>query len=391
MASSAGAHRLLDRPTPGAVYSQVRRARGLAIKGKDEGSGEMTSKHKNTAAGLEAAAASDVDAITGHRRMRRTRVADWSRRLTRETRLTVDDLIWPIFIIPGVNVVEPIAAMPGVSRMSVDRAVEAARMAADLGIPALATFPNVEMEHRDQTGSYALEPDNLINQATRAIKQAAPNIGVITDVALDPFTDHGHDGILRDGEIVNDETVRALAAAAVHQADAGADIIAPSDMMDGRIGAIRQALDAAGHHSVSIMSYATKFASAHYGPYREAIGTSGLLKGDKRTYYLDPANATEAIRDAGLDVEEGADMLMVKPGLCYLDICRALKDSFGLPVFAYQVSGEYSMIKAGDAAGYVDGEKVMMEKLLAFKRAGCDGILTYFAPEAARLIAKGGW
>ncbi|MDF1607159.1 porphobilinogen synthase [Hoeflea sp. YIM 152468] len=348
------------------------------------------SKHsKHTEAGLTAAAAIDVDEITGRRRMRRTRVADWSRRLVRETRLSVDDLIWPIFIIPGTNITEPIDAMPGVSRMSVDKAVEAAKMAADLGIPALATFPNEEMDRRDATGSHVLDPDNLINQATRAIKKAVPNLGIITDVALDPFTDHGHDGILRDGEIVNDETVRQIAAAAVHQADAGADIISPSDMMDGRIGAIRRALDASGHQNVAIMSYATKFASACYGPYREAIGTSGLLKGDKRTYYLDPSNAIEAVRDAGLDVDEGADMLIVKPGLPYLDICRALKDSYGLPTFAYQVSGEYSMIKAGAAAGYIDGERIMMEKLLAFKRAGCDGILTYFAPEAARLIGKG--
>ncbi|WP_417423928.1 porphobilinogen synthase [Hoeflea sp.] len=349
----------------------------------------MGENTKNTEAGLAAAAAVNVDEITARRRMRRSRGADWSRRLVRETRLTVDDLIWPIFIVPGTNISEPISAMPGVNRLSVDRAVEAARMVADLGIPALATFPNVELERRDQTGSLALEADNLINQATRAIKQAVPDIGVITDVALDPFTDHGHDGILRDGEIVNDETVRAIAAAAVHQADAGSDIIAPSDMMDGRIGAIRQALDAAGHQNVAIMSYATKFASACYGPYREAINTSGLLKGDKRSYYLDPSNAMEAVRDAGLDVEEGADMLMVKPGLPYLDICRALKDNFGLPTFAYQVSGEYSMVKAADAAGYIDGERIMLETLLAFKRAGCDGILTYFAPEAARLIAKG--
>jgi len=349
----------------------------------------MGENTKNTEAGLAAAAAVNVDEITARRRMRRSRGADWSRRLMRETRLTVDDLIWPIFIVPGNNISEPISAMPGVNRLSVDRAVEAARMAADLGIPALATFPNVELERRDQTGSLALEADNLINQATHAIKQAVPDIGVITDVALDPFTDHGHDGILRDGEIVNDETVRAIAAAAVHQADAGSDIIAPSDMMDGRIGAIRQALDAAGHQNVAIMSYATKFASACYGPYREAINTSGLLKGDKRSYYLDPSNAMEAVRDAGLDVEEGADMLMVKPGLPYLDICRALKDNFGLPTFAYQVSGEYSMVKAADAAGYIDGERIMLETLLAFKRAGCDGILTYFAPEAARLIAKG--
>lgn len=331
----------------------------------------------------------DVDAITGHRRMRRNRKADWTRRMVRETRLTVDDLIWPIFLVPGTGITEPIEAMPGVNRMSVDRAVEAVRRAAGLGIPAIATFPNIEMSLRDETGSNSLAADNLINGATRAFKQAVPEIGIITDVALDPFTSHGHDGILRDGEIVNDETVHQIARAAVIQADAGADIIAPSDMMDGRIGAIRQALDASGHHNVGIMSYATKFASAFYGPYREAIGTSGLLKGDKRTYYIDPSNATEAIRDAGLDVEEGADMLMVKPGLPYLDICRALKDTFGLPTFAYQVSGEYSMIKAAGANGWIDGEKVMLETLLAFKRAGCDGILSYFAIEAAELIAKG--
>ena len=331
----------------------------------------------------------DVDEITGRRRMRRNRKADWTRRLVRETRLTVDDLIWPIFIVPGTNIDEPIAAMPGVSRMSVDRAVEAARMAADLGIPALATFPNVEQDIRDVTGSQILAADNLINRTTAAIKKAVPEIGIITDVALDPFTSHGHDGILRDGIIVNDETVDQIARGAVIQADAGADIIAPSDMMDGRVGAIRMALDAAGHQDVGIMSYATKFASAFYGPYREAIGTAGLLKGDKRTYYLDPSNATEAMRDAGLDVEEGADMLMVKPGLPYLDICRALKDTFGLPTFAYQVSGEYSMIKAAAANGYIDHDRVMLETLLAFKRAGCDGILSYFAPDAARLIAQG--
>ncbi|PWW03409.1 porphobilinogen synthase [Hoeflea marina] len=331
----------------------------------------------------------DVDAITGHRRMRRNRKADWTRRLVRETRLTVDDLIWPIFLVHGSGITEPIEAMPGVNRMSVDRAVEGVRHAADLGIPAIATFPNVDMSLRDETGSHSLAADNLINEATRAFKRAVPEIGIITDVALDPFTSHGHDGILRDGEIVNDETVRQIARAAVIQADAGADIIAPSDMMDGRIGAIRQALDASGHQHVGIMAYATKFASSFYGPYREAIGTSGLLKGDKRTYYIDPSNATEALRDAGLDVEEGADMLMVKPGLPYLDICRALKDTYGLPTFAYQVSGEYSMIKAAAANGWIDGEKVMLETLLAFKRAGCDGILSYFAIEAAELIARG--
>ncbi|MBR0556083.1 porphobilinogen synthase [Ciceribacter sp. L1K23] len=329
-----------------------------------------------------------VDDITGHRRMRRNRKADWVRRLTQENRLTVDDLIWPIFVVPGSNIVDPIPAMPGVNRLSLDKAVEAAKEAADLGIPALATFPNIEMELRDETGSHILEANNLINQVTAAIKKAVPNIGIITDVALDPFTSHGHDGILRDSEIVNDETVDQIVRAAVTQADAGADIIAPSDMMDGRVGAIRRGLDAAGHQSVGIMSYATKFASGFYGPYREAISTGGLLKGDKKSYYIDPANGTEAVRDAALDVEEGADMLMVKPGLPYLDICWRLKEEFGLPVYAYQVSGEYSQIKAAAANGWLDEERAMMETLLCFKRAGCDGILTYFAPAVARLLAK---
>lgn len=329
-----------------------------------------------------------VDRVTGHRRMRRNRKADWTRRMVQETRVTVDDLIWPLFLVPGSGIVEPIAAMPGVNRLSVDMAVEAAREAADLGIPALATFPNVPMALRDETGSHSLAADNLINQATRAIKAAVPNIGIITDVALDPFTSHGHDGILRDGEIVNDETVAQIARAAVLQADAGADIIAPSDMMDGRIGVIRQALDESGHQGVGIMAYATKFASAFYGPYREAIGTGGLLKGDKKTYYIDPANGTEALRDAALDVEEGADMMMVKPGLPYLDICWRMKQEFGLPVFAYQVSGEYSMIKAAGERGLIDEPRVMLETLLAFKRAGCDGVLTYFALDVARALAE---
>jgi porphobilinogen synthase len=305
-----------------------------------------------------------------------------------ENRLTVDDLIWPIFIVPGSGIIDPIPAMPGVNRMSIDKAVEAAREAASLGIPALATFPNIEMELRDETGSNSLEANNLINQTTAAIKKAVPNIGIITDVALDPFTSHGHDGILRGSEIVNDETVDQVARAAVMQADAGADIIAPSEMMDGRIGAIRMALDAAGHQSVGIMSYATKFASAFYGPYREAISTGGLLKGDKKTYYIDPANGTEAIRDAALDVEEGADMLMVKPGLPYLDICWRMKEAFGLPTFAYQVSGEYTQIKAAAMNGWIDGERAMLETLLSFKRAGCDGVLTYFAVEVARILSK---
>jgi len=331
-----------------------------------------------------------VDEITGHRRMRRNRKADWTRRLVQENRLTVDDLIWPVFVVPGENIVDPVAAMPGVDRMSVDRLVEAAKEAADLGIPAIATFPNIDMSLRDETGSNSLAADNLINAATRAIKKAVPNIGVITDVALDPFTSHGHDGVLRGDVIVNDETVELVAKAAVLQADAGSDIIAPSEMMDGRIGAIRHALDAAGHQDVGIMSYATKFASAFYGPYRDAIGTGGLLKGDKKTYYIDPANGTEAMRDAALDVEEGADMLMVKPGLPYLDICWRMKEAFGLPVFAYQVSGEYSQIRAAALNGWIDGERVMLETLLSFKRAGCDGILTYFAMDVARLLAKKG-
>ena len=327
-----------------------------------------------------------VDEITGSRRLRRMRKADWSRRLVQETRLTVDDLIWPIFVIEGENRSEDIAAMPGVRRMTVDLAVREAEKAARLGIPALATFPNIAMDRRDDTGSHILDADNVINKASRAIKAAVPEIGIITDVALDPFTSHGHDGILRDGIIVNDETVDLLARAAVGQAEAGADIIAPSDMMDGRIGAIRDALDAAGFQDVAIMSYATKFASGFYGPYREAVGTGGLLKGDKKTYYIDPSNSEEAIRETEADIAEGADMVMVKPGMPYLDICRRLKDTFGLPTFAYQVSGEYAMIKAASANGWLDQDRAMLESLAAFKRAGCDGILTYFAPQVAEML-----
>jgi porphobilinogen synthase len=327
-----------------------------------------------------------VDDITGSRRLRRMRKADWSRRLVQENRLTVDDLIWPIFVVDGRQVREPIAAMPGVFRLSIDLAVKEAERAAKLGIPALATFPNVDISLRDQTGSHILDPDNVINRATRAIKDAVPEIGIITDAALDPFTSHGHDGILRDGIIVNDETVEQVTRRGVIQAAAGADIIAPSDMMDGRIGAIRDALDANGFQDVAIMSYATKFASAFYGPYREAVGTAGLLKGDKKTYYIDHANSDEAVREAEQDIAEGADMIMVKPGLPYLDIIRRLKDEFQMPTFAYQVSGEYSMIKAAGANGWIDGEKAMLESLLAFKRAGCDGILTYFAPEVATML-----
>ncbi|MCR9124156.1 MAG: porphobilinogen synthase [Phyllobacteriaceae bacterium] len=327
-----------------------------------------------------------VDEITGSRRMRRMRKADWARRLVQETRLGVDDLIWPIFIMEGEDRSEAIGAMPGVERLTLDRAVAAAEEARALGIPAIATFANVPMDRKDQTGSHALDADNIINRVTAAIKKAVPDIGIITDPALDPFTDHGHDGVLRDGIIVNDETVDIIARAAVQQADAGADIIAPSDMMDGRIGAIRDALDAAGHQDVAIMSYTAKFASACYGPYREAIGTGGLLKGDKKTYYVDPANTDEAVREAEQDLVEGADMVMVKPALPYLDICWRIKTELRVPVYAYQVSGEYAMIEAAAANGWIDGERVMMEKLAAFKRAGCDGILTYFAPRVARIL-----
>jgi len=334
----------------------------------------------------KAAGTRTVDEITGSRRLRRMRKADWSRRLVQENHLTVDDLIWPIFVIEGQDRREPIEAMPGVFRLSPDLAAKEAERAARLGIPAIATFPNVDLSLRDRTGSAILDPDNLINRATRAIKAAVPEIGVITDAALDPFTSHGHDGILLDGIIVNDETVEQVTAAAVLQAAAGSDIVAPSDMMDGRIGAIRDALDANGFQDVAIMSYATKFHSAFYGPYREAIGTAGLLQGDKKTYYLDHANSDEAVREAEQDLAEGADMVMVKPGLPYLDIIRRLKDEFAMPTFAYQVSGEYSMIEAASANGWIDGERAMLESLLAFKRAGCDGILTYFAPRVAELL-----
>jgi porphobilinogen synthase len=327
-----------------------------------------------------------VNEITGSRRMRRMRKAEWARALVRETILTPADLIWPIFIIAGENRREEIAAMPGVFRMTPDLAAKEAEHAASLGIPAIATFPYIAMDRRDVTGSHVLDADNVVNEATKRIKDAAPDIGVITDVALDPFTSHGHDGVLRDGIIVNDETVEILAQAAINQAEAGADIIAPSDMMDGRIGAIRDALDGSGFADVAIMSYATKFASAFYGPYREAVGTNQTLQGDKKTYYIDHANSDEALREAEQDVREGADMLMVKPGLPYLDIVRRLKDELAMPTFAYQVSGEYTMVRAAAERGWIDGERVMMESLMAFKRAGCDGVLSYFAPEAAKIL-----
>jgi porphobilinogen synthase len=323
------------------------------------------------------------------RRPRRNRKNDWKRRMVREHRLTADDLIWPIFIFAGTNIRQPIGSMPGVERLSIDLAVNEAARAAALGIPAIALFPYTDPALRDAHGSEALNANNLVCSACRAIKAAVPNIGLITDVALDPYTSHGHDGLLHEGEILNDETVDVLCRQAVTQAAAGSDIIAPSDMMDGRIGAIRAALDEAGFQTVSIMAYTAKYASAFYGPFREAVGANKTLSGDKKTYQMDPANGAESLIEAELDISEGADMIMVKPGMPYLDIVHRLKASFGVPTFAYQVSGEYAMIEAAAANGWLDGEKAMLESLIAFKRAGADGILTYFAPRVAELLAQG--
>jgi porphobilinogen synthase len=322
-------------------------------------------------------------------RPRRNRRAEWARRLVRETRLSVDDLVWPIFLVDGVGRCEAIPSMPGVYRYSIDTATEAIEEAATLGVPAVALFPNTDPALRDPRGSAALDPENLVCRACRAIERATPDVGVITDVALDPYTSHGHDGVLVGDEIVNDETVEILVGQALNQAHAGADIIAPSDMMDGRIGAIRAALDAEGFENVQIMSYAAKYASAFYGPFRDAIGTSKTLRGDKRTYQMDPANTDEALREVALDLEQGADMVMVKPGLPYLDIVRRVADTFRAPTFAYQVSGEYAMIEAAAANGWLDGERAMMESLLAFKRAGAAGVLTYYAVRAAQHLRRG--
>jgi porphobilinogen synthase len=321
-------------------------------------------------------------------RMRRNRKADWTRRLVRENTLTVDDLIWPLFLIDGNDARTPVKHMPGVDRLSIDAAVRSAVQAAELGIPALAPFPYVDPALRDPTGSEARNRNNLMCRAVAAIKREVPQIGLITDVALDPYTSHGHDGLMEGERILNDETVEKLVDQALALAEAGADCVAPSDMMDGRIGAIRRGLDANGFHDVQIMSYAAKFASAFYGPFRDAIGTNGTLIGDKRSYQMDPANGDEAMREVALDIDEGADMVMVKPGLPYLDICRRVKDGFGLPTFAYQVSGEYAMIKAAALNGWLDGERAMLESLMAFKRAGCDGVLTYFAPEVAAILKR---
>jgi porphobilinogen synthase len=326
-------------------------------------------------------------------RPRRNRKAEWARRLVAEHVLTASDLIWPFFLINGEKKRVLVAAMPGVDRLSVDEAVREAERAVKLDIPAIAFFPYTEPELKDERGGEAFNPDNLVCRACRAIKREFPELGLVTDVALDPYTSHGHDGLVREGAsgeltILNDETVEALARQALNQARAGADVIAPSDMMDGRVGVIREALDAEGFLDVQIMAYAAKYASAFYGPFRDALGSAGALKGDKRTYQMDPANSDEALREVELDLDEGADMVMVKPGMPYLDIVRRVKDEFGAPTFAYQVSGEYSMIMAAANNGWIDGDKAMMESLVGFKRAGADGVLTYFAARAAEKLLK---
>jgi porphobilinogen synthase len=320
-------------------------------------------------------------------RLRRLRRSDWSRRLVRETALSVNDLIWPLFVIDGENTREAVASMPGVERLSIDLAVEAAREAADLGIPVIALFPNTPADLRTPDGREAFNPDNLVCRATHAIKAAVPDIGILCDVALDPYTDHGHDGLMSGEEILNDETVDALIRQALNQVAAGCDIIAPSDMMDGRIGAIRTALETEDYTDTLIMAYSAKYASAFYGPFREAVGSGGRLKGDKRSYQMDPANSDEALQEIALDIEEGADMVMVKPGMPYLDIVARCKTTFGVPTFAYQVSGEYAMLAGAIAQDWLARDAVILESLAAFKRAGADGVLSYFARDAARLLA----
>jgi porphobilinogen synthase len=337
----------------------------------------------------------ESDAPSEHRldlavRPRRNRRAEWARRLVREHVLTTDDLIWPLFVVDGTNVRAPVASMPDVERLSVDQAVRAAERAAKFAIPCLALFPYTDPDKRDDSGSEALNAENLVCQAIRAIKKEVPDIGILCDVALDPYTSHGHDGLVRDGVVLNDETVAILVRQALVQAEAGCDIIAPSDMMDGRVGAIRKGLDAAGFGDVQIMAYAAKYASAFYGPFRDAVGSNATLIGDKRTYQMDPANTDEALREVELDIAEGADMVMVKPGMPYLDILHRVKEAFGMPTFAYQVSGEYAMIMAAAGNGWLEGDKAMTESLIAFKRAGADGVLTYFAMRIAEKLKKGG-
>ena len=321
-----------------------------------------------------------------HLRMRRMRRHDWSRRLMAENRLTPSDFIWPLFLVDGENKRVSIPSMPGVERLSVDNAVAAAEEAMSLGIPAIALFPNTEDSKKTNDGREAANPDNLVCRAVRAIKKAVPDIGIMCDVALDPYTSHGHDGVLIDGYVANDVTVEVLVTQSMVQAEAGCDILAPSDMMDGRIGAIRTALESNGLHDIILLAYAAKYASAFYGPFRDAVGSAKALTGDKRTYQMDPANTDEALREVALDIAEGADMVMVKPGLPYLDVLRRVKDAFGMPTVVYQVSGEYSMLMAAIERGWLDKERVISESLMAFKRAGADAIITYFAREMARRL-----
>jgi porphobilinogen synthase len=322
-------------------------------------------------------------------RLRRLRAQPWSRALVAENALMPADLIWPIFIVDGENKRVPVASMPGVERLSVDLAVGAAEEAAQLGIPVIALFPYTDPAKKTADGREALNANNLVCRAVRAIKRAVPEIGVLCDVALDPYTDHGHDGLLFNGYVANDETVEVLVRQALVQVEAGCDIIAPSDMMDGRVGAIRAALEKAGHKNTLIMAYAAKYASAFYGPFRDAVGSAKALTGDKRTYQMDPANGDEALREVALDIAEGADMVMVKPGMPYLDIVRRVKDAFQMPTFVYQVSGEYAMLMAAIERGFLDRERVILESLLGFKRAGASGILTYFARDVARMLRRG--
>ena len=327
-----------------------------------------------------------IVAATPASRFRRLRRTPAMRALAQENSLSVNDLIWPVFVRDGVGIREPIASMPGVDRLSIDLLVKAAEDAANLGIPAICLFPYIDQRLKTEACEEAWNPENLTNKAIRAIKAAVPEIAVMTDVALDPYNANGHDGLVRNGIILNDESVEALVRMALVQAEAGADILGPSDMMDGRIGAMRQALESNGQKDVAILSYAAKYASAFYGPFRDAVGATSALKGDKKTYQMNPANSDEALRLVARDLAEGADMVMIKPGMPYLDICRRVKDAFGAPTYAYQVSGEYAMIKGAADRGWIDGDRVMLESMMAFRRAGCDGVLTYFAPAVARLI-----
>ena len=323
-------------------------------------------------------------------RPRRARAMDWSRRLVRENSLSVDDLIWTVILSDGQEGRVPVPSLPGVDRVNIDEMIKDAKRARDLGIPVMAIFPHINPKLKDTVGTEALNPKGLIPEAVRAVKKHVPEVGIMVDVALDPYTDHGHDGILKDGIILNDETVERLKDCALILAECGADIVAPSDMMDGRIGAIRDTLEDNNFPNIMIMSYAAKYASGFYGPYRDAIGTATTLMGDKRTYQMDPANSDEALREVALDIAEGADMIMVKPGMPYLDIVRRLKDEFSMPTYAFQVSGEYAMIRAAGLNGWVDEKRVILESLMSFKRAGCDGVLTYFAPRVAEWLNEEG-